>query len=42
MTLEDYLRQNAKQWPDKAAVICGDQQCTYAELDQRVDERAKT
>lgn len=42
MTLEDYLRQNAKQWPDKAAIICGDQQCTYAELDQRVDERAKT
>lgn len=42
MTLEDYLRQDAKKWPDKVAIICSDQQCTYVELDQRVDERAKS
>lgn len=42
MRLEDYLRQDAKKWPDKVAVICGNHQCTYAELDQQVDERAKT
>ena len=39
MTLEDYLRQDAEQWPDKVAVVCGDEQVTYAELNRRVDER---
>lgn len=39
MTLEDYLRQDAERWPDKVAVVWGDQRVTYAELDRRVDER---
>ena len=39
MTLEDYLEQDAKRYPDKLAVICGDEQCTYAELWQRVTAR---
>ena len=39
MTLEDYLEQDAALYPDKLAVICGDEQCTYAELWQRVTNR---
>ena len=39
MTLEDYLEQNATRYPDKTAVICGDEQCTYAQLWQRVTDR---
>ena len=39
MILEDYLRQDAQRWPDKVAVVCGQQQYTYAELDRAVDER---
>ena len=38
-TLEDYLEQDAALYPDKMAVICGDEQCTYAELWQRVTNR---
>ena len=38
-TLEDYLEQDAALYPDKLAVICGDEQCTYAELWQRVINR---
>ena len=40
MRLVDYLSENARQWPDKVAVVCGDEQCTYAELDRRVDDCA--
>ena len=39
MTLEDYLEQDALRYPDKLAVICGDEQCTYTELWQRVTNR---
>ena len=39
MTLEDYLEQNVARYPDKTAVICGDEQCTYAQLWQRVTAR---
>lgn len=39
MTLEDYLEQDALRYPDKLAVICGDEQCTYAELWLRVTNR---
>ena len=37
--LEDYLEQNAALYPQKTAVICGDEQCTYAQLWQRVTDR---
>ena len=39
MILEDYLRQNAELYPQKAAVICDDECCSYAELNRRVDEK---
>ncbi len=39
MTLEDYLEKDALRYPDKLAVICGDEQCTYTELWQRVTNR---
>ena len=39
MILEDYLRQNAELYPQKAAVICDDECCNYAELNRRVDEK---
>lgn len=40
MTLEDYLRQDANLYPDKVAVICGDETCTYRQLWERVEARA--
>lgn len=40
MTLEDYLRQDANLYPDKVAVICGDETCTYCQLWERVEARA--
>ena len=32
MNLEDYLHQNARCYPDKVAVVCGDKSLTYAQL----------
>ena len=40
MTLEDYLKQDAERYPDKVAVICGNERLTYAQLWQRVREKA--
>lgn len=40
MTLEDYLRQDARDYPDKPAVVCGDETVSYAELYRRVLLRA--
>lgn len=39
-TLEDYLRQDAELYPEKVAVICGDETCTYRQLWARVEARA--
>lgn len=41
-TLEDYLRQDAELYPDKVAVVCGDEACTYRQLWARVEARAAT
>lgn len=41
MTLEDYLAQDATRYPQKTAVICGTETYTYAQLWQRVQQRAK-
>ena len=41
MHLEDYLRQDAQLYPEKTAVITRDETLTYAQLWQRVQERAK-
>ena len=40
-TLEDYLRQDAELYPEKVAVICGDETCTYRQLWDRVEARAE-
>ena len=39
-TLEDYLALHASQSPEKIAVVCGGEECTYADLYQRVQQRA--
>jgi acyl-CoA synthetase (AMP-forming)/AMP-acid ligase II len=41
MNLEDYLHQNARCYPDKVAVVCGDTSLTYAQLWQEVARRAQ-
>ena len=41
MNLEDYLYQNARCYPDKVAVVCGDTSLTYAQLWQEVARRAQ-
>lgn len=40
MTLEDYLAQDARLYPDKTAVICGNNTVTWAELWHQVENRA--
>lgn len=37
-TIESLIALNAEQYGNKTAVICGDRQCTYAELNNMVDE----
>ena len=39
--LEDYLAQDARLYPDKTAVICGDTSLTWAQLWQQVQQRSK-
>lgn len=39
--LEDYIELHAANQPDKVAIVCGDDRCTYAELRQLVHERAE-
>ena len=36
MILEDYLEINAKRYPQKTAVVCGEEVCTYEALYERV------
>lgn len=40
MTLEDYLAQDARLYPHKTAVVCGDETCSYQELYARVKARS--
>lgn len=40
MTLEDYLKRDAELYPDKTAVICGEESCSYRQLMERVRARA--
>ena len=39
--LEDYLALHAQEIPRKTAVVCGQEECSYAELYQRVCRRAE-
>ena len=41
MILEDYLERNARLYPQKTAIVCGELRCTYKELYVRVCERAE-
>lgn len=42
MSLEDYLRLDAESCPDKVAVVCGGETCTYRELWSRVVDRSRS
>ncbi len=42
MRLEDYLRLHAERQPEKTAVVCGDEQYSYARLYRCVREHAAT
>ena len=39
--LEDYLALHAREIPEKTAVVCGQEECSYGELFQRVCRRAE-
>lgn len=41
LTIEDYLIQNAEKYPDKIAVICGNEHCSYASLFHKVKQRCE-
>jgi acyl-CoA synthetase (AMP-forming)/AMP-acid ligase II len=41
MILEDYLERNARLYPQKTAIVCGELRCTYKELYARVCEHAE-
>jgi len=40
MQLESFLEINARQWPDKTALVCSKQRWTYAELEQACNRLA--
>lgn len=42
MKLEDYLKQDAELYPDKVAVVCGDNSLTYSELWQQSVKTAES
>jgi len=35
-TIESYIEQNANRYPDKVAIICDQERCTYQELQDRI------
>ena len=39
-TLEDYLREDARLYPDKTAVVCGAETCSYRQLFERAVARS--
>ena len=40
LTLEDYLQHNARLYPDKPAMVCGAETCSYLQLYDRCRARA--
>ena len=40
LTLEDHLEKDAALFPDKVAIICGEESCTYRQLWNRVTDTA--
>ena len=41
MTIESYIQKNAEAYPDKPAIICGNESCTYRELQERISAVAQ-
>lgn len=41
MILEDYIRTHAQEQPQKTAVVCGEEQCSYESLLSRIRQRAE-
>lgn len=41
MTLEQYIDRNTALYPDKTAIVCQQEQCTYKALSQRVGRRVE-
>lgn len=39
-TLEAYIARHATLQPDKLAIVCGSDRCTYADLQNRIESRA--
>lgn len=39
MIIEDYIEKNSLLYPDKIAIVCGGEQCTYKKLQERVSRR---
>lgn len=39
MTIENYIERNAELYPDKTAIVCRQDSCTYQTLQKRIDER---
>lgn len=38
--VHEALERSARRWPDKVAVVCGDERVTYADLDRRANRLA--
>ena len=36
MTIEDYIERHAAAFPDKTAIVCGGEHCTYRALQERI------
>ena len=39
-TLADVLREHGRSWPNKTALVCGDERYTYAQFDERASQLA--
>ena len=39
ITLEDYIGQNASRYPDKVAIVCDQERCSYKELQEKIISR---
>ena len=40
MTIESYIERNARSYPDKIAVVCSQDRCTYRQLQESIVRRA--
>lgn len=41
MTIESFIEKNARTYPDKMAIVCHQERCTYKELQERIDEKTR-